>query len=61
MLIVLRVGYEVPGVVVWPLLFTDGLGGKCSDIRYDKATIKLLYNPRPIRRHEVVLLIDFND
>ena len=38
-----RVGHEVPGVVVWPLLLKWGLGGKCSEIL---ATIKLLYNPR---------------
>ena len=38
-----RVGHEVPGVVVWPLLLSEGWGGKCSEIL---ATIKLLYNPR---------------
>ena len=38
-----RVGHEVPSVVVWPLLLSDGWGGKCSEIL---ATIKLLYNPR---------------
>ena len=37
------VGHEVPGVVVWPLLLSEGWGGKCSEIL---ATIKLLYNPR---------------
>ena len=25
-------GHEVPGVVVWLLLFTEGWGGKCSEI-----------------------------
>ena len=32
-----RVGHEVPGVVVWPLLW----GGKCSEIlaMIDKATL----------------------
>ena len=38
-----RVGHEVPGVVVWPLLLSEGWGGECSEIL---ATIKLLYNPR---------------
>ena len=38
-----RVGHEVPSVVVWPLLLSDGWGGKCPEIL---ATIKLLYNPR---------------
>ena len=38
-----RVGHQVPGVVVRPLVFTEGWGGKCSEIL---ATIKLLYNPR---------------
>ena len=38
-----RVGHEVPGVVVWPLLLSEGWGGKCSEI---SATIKLLCNPR---------------
>ena len=37
-----KVGHEVPGVVVWPLLCLR-VGGKCSEIL---ATIKLLYNPR---------------
>ena len=27
-----RVGHEVPGVVVWPLLLSDGWGGGCSEI-----------------------------
>ena len=26
------VGHEVPGVVVWPLLLSEGWGGKCSEI-----------------------------
>ena len=38
-----RVGHEVPGAVVWPLLLSEGWGGKCSEIL---ATIKLLDNPR---------------
>ena len=38
-----RVGHEVPGVVVWPLLLSEGWGGECSEIL---ATIKLLYSPR---------------
>ena len=38
-----RVGHEVPGVVVWPLLLSEGWGGECSEIL---ATIQLLYNPR---------------
>ena len=38
-----REGHEVPGVVVWPLLFKSGLGWEMlGDISY----IKLLYNPR---------------
>ena len=27
-----RVGHEVSGVVVWPLLVSEGLGGECSEI-----------------------------
>ena len=27
-----RVGHEIPGVVVWPLLLSEGWGGKCSEI-----------------------------
>ena len=38
-----RVGHEVPGVVVWPLLLKCGLGWEMLG---DIATIKLLYNPR---------------
>ena len=36
-----RVGHEVPSVVVWPLLLSEGWGGECSEIL---ATINLLYN-----------------
>ena len=27
-----RVGHEVPGVVVWPLLLSEGRGVECSEI-----------------------------
>ena len=27
-----RVGHEVPGVVVWPLLLSEGWDGECSEI-----------------------------
>ena len=39
-----RVGHEVPGVVVWPLLLSEGWGGECSEILI--SYIELLYNPR---------------
>ena len=36
-----RVGHEVPGVVVWPLLLHRGLGWEMlGDITYDKATLQ---------------------
>ena len=35
-MLVIRVGHEVPGVAVWPLLFVVMLG----DISYNKATLK---------------------
>ena len=36
-----RVGHEVPGVVVWPLMLHGGLGWEMlGDISYDKATLK---------------------
>ena len=36
-----RVGHEVPGLVVWPLLLKQGLGWKMlEDISYDKATLQ---------------------
>ena len=36
-----RVGHEVPGVVVWPLLLHWGLGWEMlGDISYDKATLQ---------------------
>ena len=36
-----RVGHEIPGVVVWPLLLYCGLGWKMlGDIGYDEATLK---------------------
>ena len=36
-----RVGHEVPGVVVWPLLLHRGLGWEMlGDIAYDKATLQ---------------------
>ena len=36
-----RVGHEIPGVVVWPLLLHWGLGWEMlRDISYDKATLK---------------------
>ena len=28
----LQRGHEVPGVVVWPLLLSEGWGGECSEI-----------------------------
>ena len=35
-----RVGHEVPGVVVWPLLLHRGLGWEMlGDISYDKASL----------------------
>ena len=30
-----RVGHEVPGVVVWPLLLSEGWCGKCSEIQFE--------------------------
>ena len=27
-----RVGHEVPGVVVWPLLLSESWGGECSEM-----------------------------
>ena len=36
-----RVGHEVPGVVVWPLLLKRGLGWEMlGDISYHKATLQ---------------------
>ena len=36
-----RVGHEVPGVVVWPLLLHWGLGWEMlGDISHDKATLQ---------------------
>ena len=38
-----RVGHEVPGVVVWPLLLHRGLGWEMlGDISYDKASLLFL-------------------